>query len=140
MKDSILLLIVLSLTALGKIHAHSTSEEDPWSAIVSIDSSKTPFLQFTLRILPDNGWILRLYADSTYIYEHINMFSDSKKILESGKYTIKKEKLTLYPTKKDLNFKTRKYQLIEESTNKSMNTRNFGCDEFNDKTYCLYMK
>lgn len=139
MKTTFLLLIFLSVNSVGKIHAHTPYKKEQLGDYVTLDTSKIIFLQFTLRILPDNGWILYLFTDSTYLYKHINMFGDSQS-LETGTFTLKKEKLTLHPVKKDPNFKNRKYQLIEESSNKSMNTRNFGCDEINDKTYCLYMK
>lgn len=133
------MLIFVTISINGSIHSSNRHFKEQLSTNVALDSSKTPFLQFVLRILPDNGWVLHLYTDSTYLYKYINMFGDSK-ILETGKFTLKKEKLTLSPTKNDPNFKRRKYQLIEDSSNKSMNTRNFGCDEFNDKTYCLYLK
>ncbi len=139
MKITFLLLIFLSVNSVGKIHAHTPYKKEQLVDYVTLDTSKIIFLQFTLRILPDNGWILYLFTDSTYLYKHINMFGDSQS-LETGTFTLKKEKLKLHPVKKDPNFKNRKYQLIEESSNKSMNTRNFGCDEINDKTYCLYMK
>jgi hypothetical protein len=133
------MLIFVTMSIHGTIYSSNRHFKEQWRNNVALDSSKTPFLQFVLRIPPDNGWVLYIYTDSTYLYKHISMFGDSK-ILEAGKFTLKKENLTLHPTKKDPNFKNRKYHLIEELSNKTTNTRNFGCDEFNDKTYCLYMK
>ncbi len=133
------MLIFVSINAYGNTRSYNTHRKEQLIQNPSLDTSKAAFLQFALRILPDNGWVLYLYTDSTYFYKYINMFGDSK-ILETGKFTLKKGNLTLHPTKRDPNFKNRKYQLIEESSNKSMNTRNYGCEEFNEKTYCLYSK
>ncbi len=50
--------------------------------------------EFTLNILPDNGWILKFSKDHSYRYYHWNGWG-GEHTLDSGYYKLKKNKIIL---------------------------------------------
>ena len=144
----ILNLILFSLTCLSQTNVDSdttrTSKFKPLDEILAVSDTidnQTFDLKFLIRVLPDNGWYLKLNQDSSYEYIHWSGWGDSDgTILEKGKYEIKKNKIKLHPDIKKSELAKAQFYLVTSETNEIDNNITIDCLETASKTYCLYQK
>jgi len=145
---TILAFLILSLTSKGQ----STADSDTVSTMQlksleeilplsdTIDN-ETFELKFLIRVLPDNGWFLKLKNDSSYEYIHWSGWGDSDgTILEKGRYEILKNKVKLIPDKKKSELESSDFYLVTSVTNEIDNNITIDCTELDSKVYCLYKK
>ncbi len=98
-------------------------------------------LKFLIRMLPDNGWFLKLRNDSSYDYIHWSGWGEPDgTILETGKYEISKNKIKLIPDNKKSELESANYYLLTSAKNEIDNNITIDCAELNSKVYCLYKK
>lgn len=110
-------------------------------AVSDIIDDETFELKFLVRVLPDNGWYLKLNKDSTYAYTHWSAWGDSDgTILEKGKYEIVKNKIKLYPHKKKSELAKSQFYLVTSESNEIDDNITIDCVETESKIYCLYQK
>jgi hypothetical protein len=143
---TILNLFFLSLTCLSQTNTDGDSttkgEFKSLSEILSLSDTidnQTFELKFLIRVLPDNGWYLKLNQDSSYEYIHWSGWGDSDgTILEKGKYEISKNKIKLHPHGIKSELAKTQFYLVTSETNEIDNNITIDCIEVESKTYCLY--
>ena len=94
-------------------------------------------IQFPLRILPDNGWFLKLYPNSEFEYIYFSGFSSGNEILERGNYKLVDKQIIFMTENEKSEFNSMKYYISENNKN---GIKNGKC--INDKTekYCLIVE
>ncbi|UTW65463.1 hypothetical protein KFE94_12475 [bacterium SCSIO 12643] len=98
-------------------------------------------LKFLLRSLPDNGWFLKLNADSSYEYIHWNGWGDTNgTVLETGKYVIKNNRVRLKPDQKKSDLSTTIFFLVTTSSTRIDDGPGIDCLESQGQVYCLYQQ
>lgn len=132
-----LIFYILIFTALSSSFARSGKSPEAHRSLqlIPLDSIQTPNMRFVMRVLPGNFWVLNLYTDSRYEYL---VWSDwvGTRILERGKYSIKKTTLTLFSDSSKTALKIHKYSL-KEGQARSRKIK-YDCCEVDKKEFCLY--
>jgi hypothetical protein len=106
-----------------------------------IINAQTFDLQFTLRVLPDNGWFLKFQKDSTYEYIHWSGWGNSEgTILEKGIYNIEMNQIKLNPKGIKRELTSRVFFIFTSISNEIDNNITIHCTESDSITYCLYQK
>lgn len=144
----ILNFLFLSLTCLSQSNLDndttSTVEFKSLKEILAasnIIDNETFDLKFLIRVLPDNGWFLKLNKDSSYEYIHWSGWGDSDgTILEKGKYEISKNKIELHSDHKKSELGKTRFYLLTSESNEIDNNITIDCVETKSKIYCLYQK
>ena len=102
-------------------------------------TSETFDLKFLLRVLPDNGWFLKLNKDSTFEYIHWSGWGETEgTILEKGKYSIKNNLMKLESEKKYSELKNIEFYLVTSQNDTIDNNITIDCEKDGDLLYCLY--
>jgi hypothetical protein len=102
-------------------------------------TAETFDLKFLLRVLPDNGWFLKLNKDSTFEYIHWSGWGESEgTVLEKGKYSIKDNLLNLESEKSDSELKNIEFYLVTSQTASIDNSISIDCQKNDELFYCLY--
>ncbi len=125
----------------------SLTDNYPFKSIEQIlkDSKKinneTFDLKFLIRVLPDNGWFLKLNKDSTFNYIHWSGWGESDgTIIEKGTYTIIDNRLKLKSNIRKSDLKNIKFYLITSQTDSIDNNITIDCVKDRETIYCLYRK
>ncbi len=106
-----------------------------------IINDETFDLKFLLRVLPDNGWFLKLKKNSSYEYIHWSGWGEPEgTVLETGQYSIKNNRLTLKSDSEKSELFSSIFYLVTSGTNEVDNNLNIDCEEYASKIYCLYKK
>lgn len=87
-------------------------------------------IQFPLRILPDNGWFLKLYPNSKYEYIYFSGFNSGNEILEKGNYKLDDKQIIFITENEKSEFNSMKYYISE-------NIKNDMCIKDSSEKYCL---
>jgi hypothetical protein len=96
-------------------------------------------LKFLLRVLPDNGWFLKLNKDSTFEYIHWSGWGEPDGvILEKGKYAINNNLLQIESEKKNSELKNLEFYLLTSQTDAIENNITIDCLRDGEQIYCLY--
>ena len=144
---TILTFLILSITCQGQtkdIDSVSTMEFKSLEELLAVSETidnETFELKFLIRVLPDNGWFLKLRNDSSYEYIHWSGWGEPDgTILETGKYEISKNQIKLIPDKKKSELESADFYLVTSTTNEIDNNITIDCEELNSKVYCLFKK
>lgn len=146
---TLLSLFFLSLTCISQTNTgnDTTTQKEfkSLSEIIALSETidnETFDLKFLIRVLPDNGWYLKLNKDSSYEYIHWSGWGDSDgTILEKGRYEVSKNKIKLHPDKKIRSALAKtQFYLVTSESNEMDNHITYNCAEAESKMYCLYQK
>lgn len=98
-------------------------------------------LKFLLRVLPDNGWFLKLNKDSTFEYIHWSGWGEPGGIiLEKGRYSINDNLLKIESEKKNSELKNIEFYLVISQSDTIDNNITIDCVRDDELIYCLYHK
>ncbi|PKG53476.1 hypothetical protein [Olleya sp. 1-3] len=94
-------------------------------------------IQFPLRILPDNGWFLKLYPNSKYDYVYFSGFSSGFDTIENGTYKLVEKQIIFNSGINKSEFDSKNYYLFENNENGTDSTK---CLKDKTKKYCLIIE
>ena len=126
MKRIIILIIIFSTISCQNGQRKKNINEN--SGIVS------DTIQFPLRILPDNGWFLKLYPNSEYDYVYFSGFSSGFDTIENGTYKIIEKQIVFKNDMDKSEFESKKYYLFENNKDETEKAK---CINDKTKKYCL---
>jgi hypothetical protein len=146
MKLFAILVILLPLKIWGQTLSKDTLTDDlQFKTIEQIleksknITSETFDLKFLLRVLPDNGWFLKLNKDSTFEYIQWSGWGESDgTVLERGRYSIKDNLLNLESEKRNSELKNINFYLVTSLTGAIDNNMTIDCEKEGELIYCLY--
>ncbi len=99
-------------------------------------NNETFDLKFFIRVLPDNGWFLKLNKDKTFNYIHWSGWGEESSILENGTYSIIHNRIKLESNKKRSALKKNKFYLVISPID---NDYARDCKLEGEIIYCLYI-
>lgn len=94
-------------------------------------------IQFPLRILPDNGWFLKLYPNLKYEYLYFSGFSSGFETIEKGTYELNDKRIVFISGNKKSEFDTMNYYLYKKTENGIVNKN---CIIDKSEKYCLIIE
>ena len=129
MKQIIILIVLFSLFSCQNPQQKKKLNEN--NGVVS------DTIEFTLRILPDNGWFLKLYPNSKYDYVYFSGFSSGFDTIENGKYKLVDKQIVFISEMNKSEFESKNYYLFENNEN---GTDSANCLKDKTEKYCLIIE